>query len=355
VAAVGVGLRPPPLTAAPRGTSEAPIRLDSNENPYGPSEAARQAILAALREGNRYPDPTPLEERIAAREGLTREHVVLAAGSQAILCMAGLAYGLEGGEILAADPTYPGMVAYAQAVGAHVHRVGLAAGEVHDLSEMERRLTQAVRLIFVCNPNNPTGTIVPGPQLRAFCERAARRAVVLVDEAYAEYADSAAFTSMADLVRKGENVVVSRTFSKIHGLAGLRVGYALARPDIADRLRRYRMGGDRMAVNVLGLRAALASYDDRAFVETSRARNAEAREYLVAALRQSGLTPPESHANFVYFRLPAGRRPPALAERMARRGILVVAREDIGGCRVTLGTMAEVRAFAQALPEVLRT
>ncbi len=340
------------IASSPRPSADGEIRarLHSNENPYGPSERARRAMLEAFDEGCRYPSPQykALEELIAQKEGLSPEHVVLGAGSHEILRIAGMTYGLGGGEVVTAYPTFEGMENYAGTVGAYVHRVPLGENFEIDLDAMDRRITQAVRLIFVCNPNNPTGTIVSGDRLRAFCESAARRAVVLVDEAYHDYVDAPEYSSMIDLVRDGCNVIVSRTFSKIHGLAGLRIGYGLARPDITSRLRQFRSSH---GVNVLGLRAAIASYQDTEFQAFSRQKNTEARAYLYRTLDDLGYRHLPSHTNFVFFRI--GQDTQAFREAMQKRGVLVgrpfPPYQDWS--RVSLGTMDEMKIFTKMLRE----
>lgn len=335
----------------PPADGEVRARLSSNENPYGPSERARRAILDAMSEGCRYPGQQyrKLEELIAKKEGLTPEHVVISAGSGEILRMTAMAYGLQGGELMTAHPTYEGMEGAARTINAFVHRVPLNEKLEHDLDAMDRQLTQAIRLVFVCNPNNPTGTIVAGDRLRTFCKEASRRSVVLVDEAYYEYVEAPEYASMLDLVRQGHNVIVSRTFSKIHGLAGLRVGYGLARPDIAARLRPFRSS---LSVNMLGVHAAIASYQDTEFQDFSRRKNAEARSYLCRVLDEMGLRCAPSHTNFVFFRL--GRDVQPFREAMQKRGILLgrLFPPYTDWCRVSTGTMDELKIFAAALREL---
>ena len=351
-AATGLAIRP--YLSPDQGLSPGPIRLHSNENPYGPSLAAREAMTAAFAQANLYPFETylPLERLIAEREGLTPEHVVLGAGSHEVLRMTAMAYGLAGGEVITAYPTYEGMERYARSIGAHVHRVPLDRNKVIDLQEMERRITQGVQLVFVCNPNNPTGTICPSGRLNAFCEEASRRAVVLVDEAYYELVDSSQYQSAVPMVAAGRNIIVSRTFSKAYGLAGLRVGYALARPDIAARLREYRTVG---SVNIMGLRAAIASYTDKAFVSESRAKISRSRNSVTNHLQDLGYSSLPAHANFIFFRL--GRDIEAFQNSMEKRGILVGRPFPpyLDWCRLSIGTNAELTAFAQAFEVVMST
>ena len=356
LAAAGVAVRPDaslftPTTLTPRAFNK-PIRLHSNENPYGPSVAARQAIQNALGEGNLYPSSSyrELEKMIADREGLTPEHVVLGAGSHEVLRMTAMAYGLAGGEILTAYPTYEGMERYAGTLGAHVHRVPLDDDLVIDLREMERRTTQSVKLVFVCNPNNPTGTIRHAAEVKQFCEDVSRRSVVFVDEAYYELVDDPAYESMVFMVRQGHNVIVSRTFSKVYGLAGLRIGYGLARPDIAARLRRFRTGS---SLNILGVRAALAAYQDQDFVRESRMKIAEARSYATKTVQDHGHRCLPSHTNFIFFHL--GHDIRSFRTKMEQQGILVGRPFPpfMDWCRLSIGTMQEMQAFTDAFQSVM--
>ncbi|MEM1125196.1 MAG: histidinol-phosphate transaminase [Bacteroidota bacterium] len=344
-----------PLQAAavqPTGSTPArtqPIRLMSNENPLGPSEAARAAMQDAFDLGCRYHFEAheTLRALIAEAEGVTPDHVFLGAGSHEILRMAGTAYGLDGGEVVVGDPTYERMARYAEAAGARIHRVPLTPDTFAlDLDAMDRRTTNGVRLVFVCNPNNPTGTLVDADAVEDFCRSVARRAVVFVDEAYHEYVDDPAYRSMVPLVRDGHNVIISRTFSKIHGLAGLRVGYGLARPDIAQRVTAFITGG---GVNVLGAHAALAAYRDADFVTASRQQNAEARQFLYRTFDELGYRYLRSHTNFVFMHL--GRPVQGFRAEMERQGVLVGRPFPpmTDWCRVSLSTMDDLEVFASAL------
>lgn len=359
LAAAGVAARPAYSLAGESRSAEAlpsaapsaapgPIRLHSNENPLGPSPAARRAMQAAFDQGCRYPNIAypELEEAIAEQEGLTPEHVVLGAGSHEVLRMTAMAYGLEGGEIVTGHPTYEGLENYAATIGASVARVPLDDDLQLDLEAIERRVTAATGLVYLCNPNNPTGSLLASRRVRAFCQAVAPRATVLVDEAYHELVEAPGYASMVPLVAAGENVIVSRTFSKVHGLAGLRVGYGLAPPEIARRLREFRTGS---GVNVLGVAAALASYRDEAFLRASRRANAAARDYTVGVLEQAGYRCLPSHTNFVFFHL--GSDVGTFRRRMSERDVLVGRPFPpmTDWCRLSLGTLDEMKAFAAAL------
>ncbi|XWV17562.1 MAG: histidinol-phosphate aminotransferase family protein [Gemmatimonas sp.] len=212
--------------------ADGPIRLASNENPYGMAPSAKQAINDMWKEHAWYgAAAVPELRKIYAKQmGVPEDYVLVTAGSGDVLSIVALAYAMQGGEVLTPWPTYEGLPRYAEALGARVHKVALDGDLAHDLEAMERRHVQSVDLVFVCNPNNPTGTLTDSAKLRAFVSNASRKSVVLVDEAYHDFVTDPGYTSMIDLVKAGENVIISRTASKIHGLAGLRTGFAIARP-----------------------------------------------------------------------------------------------------------------------------
>lgn len=329
-----------------------PIRLASNENPYGMAPSAKAAIQANWDEHNKYGNasPTALRAAFAASIGVPRECVLVTAGSSEVLSVAALAYGLHGGEILAPNPTFEGLPRYAETIGATVHKVPLDANHAHDLEAMDRRLVQAVKLVFVCNPNNPTGTLTDAAKLRAFVANASRRTVVLVDEAYHDFVDDPTYRTMTDMVLAGENVIISRTASKIHGLAGLRTGFAVARPDIIARLEQYVTS----APGVFGASAAIASVKDTAYQAMCKQRNAEGRAIMEQALRGLGRRMTASHTNFVFFH--AGMPVATVQQRMLAKGFLVgrAFPPYLDWVRVSIGTPEEMRDVAKVLPEVLR-
>ena len=342
--AAGVAFRPSVFFAS---RQQGPIRLHSNENPYGPSQAAREAVIGALSEGNLYPYYAypELARMIADREGLTPDHVVLGAGSQEILRMTAMAYGLSGGEVVIADPTYEGIADHAATIAARVHRIPLDEHKDTDLAAMDVRTTNNVNLVFVCNPNNPSGTISDSDTLEQFCEEVSRRSVVLIDEAYFEQVDDPMYRSMTSMVAAGQNVIVSRTFSKVYGLAGLRVGYGLARPDIAARLRQFRTGA---SLNILGVRAAIAAYKDQEFMLDCKTRINASRTAITSYLKDSGYKCTDSRANFVFFQLgnSLNRFQEAMLERNIRVGRAFPPHMD--WCRLSIGTEEEMDSFKTA-------
>ena len=320
------------------------IKLSGNENPYGPSPKARKALADALAEANRYAPPealAKLEGDIAEREGVKPECVVAATGSGEILCMAAVALGKR--EIVAPTPTFPTLMRYAELLGAAVRSVPLTAAFEHDLPAMRRAVSADTSIVFTCNPNNPTGGLTPNDELRRFISETSKRVPVFSDEAYLEYTDDFPRNSMVDLVRAGEDVIVSRTFSKIYGMAGLRVGYGIAKPELAAKLRRYRMTW----LNNPSIRAAIAAYADREFVAESKKRNDEVRAWLLKELDAMGLRFAPTVSNFVYVNVGID----GYTDRMREKGFLM-GRVDNGWTRVTVGTADEMRKYVAALKQI---
>jgi histidinol-phosphate aminotransferase len=339
-------------TAPGRASSRSVVRLDANESPYGPGPAARAALRDAIGQAGRYTDlDDDLAAAIAARHGVTTDHVVLGTGSFAILEMAARFAQSERGPVIVPHPTFPCVADATKLLGGSVVRVPLDRNAAHDLDAMSSAITQDTRLVYVCNPNNPTGAIVPASDLAAFCTRHAARTLVMIDEAYADYVEDARYGSMDVLVRQGARVIVVRSFSKLFGLAGVRIGYALAPPAVVKRLRAARTGSDRVWISGLAASAAIASLTDGDFVKSVRRDNASVRAKFVADLGGLGLVVPESHANFVYF-VPPGR-PQAFREAVAQRHVAITARDEFGGCRVSIGFTSEMTAAAEAIASAL--
>ena len=334
--------------------SGALIKLDQNENPHGISAKVEEAIIGAVRASNRYPmrELAALRDLIAEREQVSSECVVLGAGSTEVFSLACLRYGAEGKEVVAAEPTYSGFVSYIQQIRGQLVRVPVSDRWETDLDAMTRRVTKNTSLVYICNPNNPTGTIVDGTRLRQFCEEQTRDRMVLVDEAYYELVDDARRVSMVELVRKGANVIVARTFSKIFGLAGLRVGYAIAKPEIITELRRLQTTF--CPVNRLGIVAASAAYLDPEHIKLSRQRNTEARARLYPVLEQLGHKAIlDSQANFIAFEAHGGSDK-LIARLRSDFNISVRSYQFLGKnwVRVSMGTKEEMDSLVSALKEI---
>ena len=338
---------------APSRPAAGLIRLDSNENPYGPSPAARRAILASAAEAPRYADDAVQEliGALAAYQHLDRTQVVVGSGSGELLNMAAMlaAQGGPGGELIAAQPTFEQLPEFAANVGVETKWVPLDAHHAHDLAAMRAAITPRTHLIYVCNPNNPTATAVRRDALEAFVRSVPAATLVLVDEAYIDLADADGVGSVVPAIKDCPNLIVLRTFSKIHGLAGLRVGYGMAAAPLAERLRKVQLAFP----NVAGLRAAIASLDDQRFVADTRRALIADRVRVEAALDRLGCAHTPSQGNFVFF--DAAMPLPAFRQAMLDRGIKVgrpFVRYD-QWARVTIGTHQEVDRFLELLPGAL--
>ncbi len=295
------------------------------------------------------PQLRALTEAIARHEGVERERVVIGSGSGELLQLLALGW-CERGEVVCAWPTFSQLMAYAERFGAMIRKLPLDAEMRHDLPALLATTGPNTSLLYLCNPNNPTGTAVPGEALRAACLEAATRTLVVIDEAYLDLADPARTASMLPLVRDDANVVVLRTFSKIHGLAGLRVGYALTRPDIAQRLRRYQT----TLPNTLGLAAATASLGDADCLARTRAALLADRARFCAVCDELGLRYAAPEGNFVFVRV--GMPVETFAERMRAQQIEVGRPFEpyADWCRISIGTTAETDYLIDALRRVMR-
>lgn len=335
----------------PADKQEESVILNRNENPYGLSEAAREAIIRAMDKSNRYPHVhyQDLRKMIARQEDISPEHIILGAGSTEVMSMAIHSYGTRG-EVLAADPTYFDFVYYAEKAKCRLQKVPLNEEYAHDLDAMERYVGSKTSLIYVCNPNNPTATIVAQGKLRSFCEHASRQALVVVDEAYHGYVEDKAYASMVELVKRGEKILVTRTFSKIYGLAGLRIGYGLAHPDVIADLKQAQMNFAPIAYP--SLRAAMSSYQDSKFCRFSREKNELVKSYLYTQLERLGYFCIPSQTNFVLFKVKSDARD--MAKDLESRLILVRPFAFMGDnwIRVSLGTLEEIKTFTAALANI---
>lgn len=329
------------------------VRLHSNENPYGPSPAAVKALQEAAIRGNRYAWQAEdiLKAQLAEKEGVPEEYIMITPGSTQILQDAAIFFFRNGGNIVTADPTFMTIMRVAQSVGAEWKAIPLNDQWEHDLPAMEAAVDDQTRLVYVCNPNNPTGSMTPVNPMLDFCERMSDRVPVFVDEAYYEFLEPGSQPSASELIKQGRNVIVARTFSKIHGMAGLRVGYAIGQPKTLDTIRKYVIQG--MGVSVTSIEAALASLKDMDFQKLSRDKNAAARDYTIAALRERGYTPVDSHTSFVLFPIPMAGD--TYLRRMNEQGVGVrsLSLNDQDYCRVSIGTRGEMEQFISAVDTVL--
>jgi histidinol-phosphate aminotransferase len=329
-----------------------PILLNSNENPYGPSQKALAALVAANPVANRYPDDAEdaMRAAIAKHHGVATEQVVLGCGSSEILQMADLAFTGPGRRAVAAEPTFEAVLRYAKVLRAEPVTVPLSPDFRHDLGKMAAACQAGAGLAYVCNPNNPTGTIVSGDELARFASRVPIATTILVDEAYAHFVEDPSFRSALDLIAKHQNVVVARTFSKIYGMAGLRLGYAVGSKERIGEMAKYATFSN---ANAAVLAAALASLDDPDLVTRQRSLLNDTRRWLVAEMDRQGRRTIPSHTNFVMIDVGGDVKPVIQAFR--DRNILVGRKFPSlpNWLRVTIGTPDEIKAFAAALHEIV--
>jgi len=324
------------------------IKLASNENPLGPSPKALAALSGAQGTLHRYPDggAYQLRQAIADRWKVAGEQVILGNGSDEILGLLARTFLTPGDEAIMADHTF---VIYKMEVTA-VHGKPVVVPLVnwtHDLESMVRAVTPRTRLLFLCNPNNPTGTMVSAEAVDRLMARVPEDVIVVFDEAYVEYVRNPQFPDAMAYVKQGRNAIVLRTFSKIYGLAGLRIGYGIGTTEIIDFLNRVRPPFN---ANSLAQKAALGALGDDEHVAKSRAVNEGGMEQVEQGLRALGMTPIPSEANFLYFDAKQDGR--LVFDALLREGIIV---RHIEGTmiRVTIGQPDENVAFLQALENVL--
>ncbi|MEO0417702.1 MAG: histidinol-phosphate transaminase [Pseudomonadota bacterium] len=359
---LGAGVSALPLSASAAAAAEmaepdfgptnGTALLSRNENPYGPALSAIKAITENAKMGCYYTDRglEKLHHMIAERHNVDVKQVVVGSGSTEILCAISIAWGRDGA-ILCPDLFWDTTVKYGERQGVKSIRVPLTSDMNVDLAGIEAGLTDEVSLIQICNPNNPTGVLIPSADLRSFAGRTSGKATLLVDEAYNELTDAPDDNTMIDMVRGGADMIVCRTFSKIYGMAGLRVGYAITSEANAERIRSHMMsfGG-----NLGGVAAALGCYNDFDFLAKSRAMVLEGREMIMDAVAKAGLTALPSQTNFVYVEVPDAD---AVQKAMMDRGIRI--RGAYGKwtqySRVSTGMIADVERYAKALPEVIDT
>ncbi|MFZ1528264.1 MAG: histidinol-phosphate transaminase [Ferruginibacter sp.] len=324
-----------------------PIRLSSNENPYGPSPEAIKAMQAKIVLSNRYNWDlgNALRESLALKNQVSADNILLGAGSTEMLGLILRFAAQKKGNIILPEPSYNYWAEAAPLLGLQNISVPLTKKKEVELSSILKKMNLSTRLIYICNPNNPTGTVCDHAGLTAFIKEASKKALVLVDEAYIEYSGQ---PSVCHLVKENKNLAVVRTFSKVHGLAGARVGYVIAHAATIEKFSQLQPwpNGSTSAVS---LAAALASLKDEAFSNESKLKNEAAKLYTIAELEKIGLPCIPSSSNFLYFSL--ANYKDDYFNRLKNRQIAGTKFYEEAGkwTRITIGTMEEMQQFIAAL------
>lgn len=327
--------------------TEIKSRLCFNENPFGPSAKAKQAIADAVNKSYQYPlyADQIMTEKIAAFEGIDEKQILIDAGSSPLLLAAAQTYGK--GVIVSANPTYEDLLKHAEALGTKVQRVALTPDYKFDLEAIEQAVDETTSLVYICNPNNPTGTVVDTAKLKSFCERISKKTMVFIDEAYMDLVADPAATTMIPLVKSGSNIIVARTFSKLYGMAGLRFGYVVAQPETIAKLTKRTNGSQN--VSAVTWAAAIVSYQDKEFMKYSYDNIMRSKQALYDILKKQGYEYVPTSTNFMIF--PVKKDSEEFVKDMMKSGVAVrswrFAKKE--WCRVSIGTLDEIKTFGEAL------
>jgi len=329
------------------------VKLASNENLFGPSPKAVAAIRKEVLNIHFYPEGpcTELRKALARRFSLPEKMVILSNGADNLILMITNAFVDEGDEVVMGDPTFSVYANSAEIMGGKPVKVKLK-DFTHDLPAMLKAVNRRTKLIFVCNPNNPTGTIISKKSFEEFLSKLPARVIVILDEAYADFVEDAFYPNGLDYIRDGRQVVVLRTFSKVYGLAGVRIGYSLGREDLIDCLYKVR---DAFPVNRLAQVAALAALEDEDHAVKSIQLVYEGKRYLYKELDRMGLFYVPTEANFILIDF--GRDVGEIYQGLLREGIIIRPGKIWGyrtSARVTIGRTEDNRRFIKALKKVLK-
>lgn len=323
------------------------IRLRSNENPYGPSALARKAMSDCINGSNRYnwELTDELIDKIAQKHRLSAQNILLGAGSSEILNLVALYCSSNAGNLIIAETTFDYWTVTAENGGLTKIAIPLTADKKHDLAAMLNAITPDTRLIYICNPNNPTGTLCASEALIQFVMEATKSTIVLVDEAYLDFTDE---PSLAKLVTDNKNLIIAKTFSKIYGLAGARIGYAIAHHDTITEISKLQFSANG-SVGVVSASGGLASLKDDKFVAETISLNRIARNYTIEQLTNLNIPCIASHANFVYFSLANYNKD--FFEQLKWNNILgtKIYEENGQWSRISVGTLEEMKQFIKAI------
>jgi histidinol-phosphate aminotransferase len=329
------------------------IKLASNENPLGPSPKAIEAMKDNAHKMFLYPDGycTDLRNMLAEDLGIEQNQLIFGNGSDEVIKLLGETFIQPGDEVIVANPSFSEYDFVCFLMGGILKKVPLT-NHTHDLEKMAEQITEKTKMIFLCNPNNPTGTIVTKEEVDKFLTKIPDTVVVVFDEAYYEYVEAKAYPQSLEYLYQGkENIIILRTFSKIHGLAGLRIGYGIAAPEMIQLLERTR---EPFNVNLMAQKAALASLSDKGHIQKSRDVNKKGREFLYKSFEEMGLEYIPTYGNFVMVDLQKSSKKAFI--ELQKRGVIIRTGDVFGMdtfIRVTIGTAEENERFISTLKDVL--
>lgn len=324
------------------------INLGFNENPYGISPLARQAILDKMGMSNRYPmnvkEVATFKKALAESLGVGEKNILMTAGSGEGLNL--LARSYSSGDLVTATPTFPILPNTSKKLGITVKEIALTPDKVHDLPAIENAVNTQTSLVYICNPANPTGTVIDPEKLSRFCIAVARQATVVIDEAYIDLVDPPNNISMKSLVHDNPRIVVIGTFSKIHAMAGLRVGYIVGHPTTIQQLEGSYFQQASSCISVLSSLAAAASLSDKAYLADCKKKNAAVRKHTMEHLQQMGYQTIPSHTNFLFFATP-GYIGDFARDMLEKHNIILRSSTYTDGkwARVSIGTQQEMEVF----------
>ncbi len=336
--------------SAEQAPQAAMIKLSGNENPYGPSDNAREAMTGCFKISNRYPfgDARALQGKVAQRFDLSEQRVLLGAGSSHILEVLGRWVADQGLPLVHSAPTFDILPTFVGRHGGEVHTVPMTGTFDYDLEGLIKASANHTGVVYLVNPNNPTGTKIPRKELLAFCREVTRNAYLILDEAYIEYISDD--ESLVSVLGEFPRLIIVRTFSKIFGLAGMRIGYLLGGQEIVSQLKDLSIWSYH-SMNALGIAAASASLADMPFVKQSRSRNQAVKKETLKGLAKLAIRPANAAANFVFFPIPGNKDLQAL---MLAKGIRIgqLSWQEKLHARVTIGTHEEMNQFVKSITEI---
>ena len=328
------------------------LKLASNENQLGSSPKAVEAMREAVKQANIYPDPfcMGLRRKLGKKFGFdgSGDNVVISAGASGILSLLGEVFICDGDEVIFCEPTFGAYAGAARRNNGIPVALPLTPDKKYDLRAMYRAITDKTKMIFICNPNNPTGTAVDSEELREFIHKVPDHVIVVVDEAYIELSSNPQVKSMVSEIAEGVNLIVVRTFSKIYGLAGLRLGYSLMNKELHGILQKSTTV---FVASREALAGAMAALDDEEFIQKTRSLMKEGREYLTKELTGLGWKVYPSEANFIYG--DSGLNTALLAEELKKKGLII--RGNFEFSRITIGTMEQNRQVVRIIQEVMES